>query len=690
MLSATQIEIESSKAKLLSAVAGSTDITFIRIYGNVGDHLIYAGARRLLSGFRYKEISILDLSGAGGDLAIIAGGGAWCGPYHDMPKHLPVVEQKFRRVVVLPSSFDITAPGVRDALAKTKATVFARERVSYEQIRDLCEADLAHDCAFFFDYSPYYRDGHGRLNAYRLDAEALPGKIPEDNIDISASCETLDEWLWTISRHGRVYTDRAHVMIAAAMLGKEVFYRASSYHKVPAIAEYALRSLPVTREGEVDTEWLRERLRHEATVSLAALPEGFLTRPREVEITIVMLSYHRLEQTVNALKALKENVAVPFKLLLVDNNSGRETQARLKEVCAEYDFVELALLDENLGCAGGRAYAAARARTKYVLLLDNDIEVFPGSVEHLLRCLEANPETIAATGRVIFPDGRMHLCGGGYRTENGLLNYELFGFGTDYDNWEGASGLCQWVPGCLTLLRREALVENPYDLGMRNYYEDLEWCYRLNKSGKGNFRRVTESVALHFHETKDLKKGWSTKEWRKSSMRYVETIAYFYKIHGLVIPNLFHYVPDLGVPLIQSSRLAARLFLDLVLANGSEWVLEKWNRGELAPLFSNSKTAAEDMEIEEAPADPEGKAPQANPDIQKKQAIRIAELERDLLEIYHSRHWKFFDRYWKFRRSVLSLFPRGKSFFLLPLAALCPETVERISAAILNLTGANG
>src|SRR5215467_12693111 len=110
MLSDTQSEIETSREKLLTAIAGSSDITFIRIYGNVGDHLIYAGARRLLSGFRYKEISILDLSGAGGDLALIAGGGAWCGPYHDMPKHLPLVEQKFRRVVVLPSSFDITAP----------------------------------------------------------------------------------------------------------------------------------------------------------------------------------------------------------------------------------------------------------------------------------------------------------------------------------------------------------------------------------------------------------------------------------------------------------------------------------------------------------------------------------------------------------------------------------------------------
>jgi hypothetical protein len=36
-------------------------------------------------------------------------------------------------------------------------------------------------------------------------------------------------------------------MIAAAMLGKKVWYRSSGYHKVPAIAEYALSDFPVER-----------------------------------------------------------------------------------------------------------------------------------------------------------------------------------------------------------------------------------------------------------------------------------------------------------------------------------------------------------------------------------------------------------------------------------------------------------
>jgi exopolysaccharide biosynthesis predicted pyruvyltransferase EpsI len=142
---------------------------------------------------------------------------------------------------------------VRDALSRTKALIFAREQVSFEAIRSLCHADIAHDCAFFFDFRAYRRSrrhSHGLLRAYRTDREAPGSPVPDGNNDISVTCESLDHWLWTISRYETVQTDRAHVMIAAALLGKHVQYRASSYHKVPAIAEFALRGFPVSRQQD--------------------------------------------------------------------------------------------------------------------------------------------------------------------------------------------------------------------------------------------------------------------------------------------------------------------------------------------------------------------------------------------------------------------------------------------------------
>lgn len=240
------LDLEESRARLLGALEGAEEITVIRSLGNIGDQLIHAGMRRLLGGFDYKEIGLQQLYGASGRLAVVTGGGDWCAPHQNLPRYLPRIEEQFERVVVFPSSFDTRVRSVRDALAASRALFFSREHVSYKLIRPLCRAELAHDTAFFYDFEPYRRPGHGTLFAFRTDRESVTNSLPPGNLDLSVACESLDEFLWTIARHERVQTDRAHVMIAAALLGKEVRYAPSSYHKLPAIAASALRGFNVS------------------------------------------------------------------------------------------------------------------------------------------------------------------------------------------------------------------------------------------------------------------------------------------------------------------------------------------------------------------------------------------------------------------------------------------------------------
>jgi exopolysaccharide biosynthesis predicted pyruvyltransferase EpsI len=255
--------IDASRRRILREIGAPSDVTFFTGPGNLGDELIYAGTRRLLAGVPHREVAVgrrkdaagrrlseLDrIGGVRGHTALITGGGAWCGPFHGMwPSLLPLIERRFERVIVLPSSVDVSVDEVRETLSRTGALILARERESHRQLRGLCRTDTAHDCAFFFDFGSYRRRGEGLLTAYRTDAEsASGGRTPPGNDDISSTCGTLDGWLRTIAGHAVVETDRAHVMIAAAMLGKKVRYWPSGYHKVPAIAEYALSGFPVER-----------------------------------------------------------------------------------------------------------------------------------------------------------------------------------------------------------------------------------------------------------------------------------------------------------------------------------------------------------------------------------------------------------------------------------------------------------
>ena len=126
-------------------------------------------------------------------MALLCGGGAFCRTYNEfMPEALAIAELRFERVIVLPSSFEVEEDRVRDALMRTGATVFARERESYRRISGLCDARLAHDCAFYFDYSSYAeRPAAGTLVSLRTDAERLgDGALPEGNDDISSTCTT--------------------------------------------------------------------------------------------------------------------------------------------------------------------------------------------------------------------------------------------------------------------------------------------------------------------------------------------------------------------------------------------------------------------------------------------------------------------------------------------------------------------
>jgi len=92
----------------------------------------------------------------------------------------------------------------------------------------------------------------GELNAFRIDVEKTDIPIPSDNVDVSAlyelsSCEpklaklSTFRFLSHINAFETVNTNRLHVAIAAAKLGKKVNLYGNNYFKIRAIYEYSLK-----------------------------------------------------------------------------------------------------------------------------------------------------------------------------------------------------------------------------------------------------------------------------------------------------------------------------------------------------------------------------------------------------------------------------------------------------------------
>ena len=570
--------LADSRARLLETIGDPADLTLVRPPGNLGDELIYRGTSSLLSEYIFREVDVEGLCAAEGDTVLLMGGGAFCQAYHEvMPRALAVAELRFRRVIVFPSSFDIHVPAVGAALRRSRATVFAREPVSERQLMGLCDVRLAHDCAFFVDYAPWYRRGAGTLNAFRTDRESTDDRLPRpDNDDISHTESNLDAWLERISAHQLVRTDRAHVMIAAALMGKRVEYAPSGYHKLPAIAEFALTEYPVT---PIELPDIRERVHRPRSVTRI---DG--TRPR---VSAVILTHDRGAQALRAIESLADN-EVRFDVLLIDQDSAPAHAAMLSAGCAELDHVRIRRLEHNLGCAGGRRLAPAATRGDLILFLDDDAELTPGSLDALVADLDAHPEAQAVSATVVQARGDIYHSGGRLHIAEGVAEFSLVAGGQPVSEPVPPSGPADWVPGTAALMRRQVLEQVPIDDGMAAYFEDNEWAMRVRQHFPDGFRRSAEARAIHCSPSVSLTSAFAT---RSLAADWLSAHARFYDRHRLLLgPSLFHLVPDLVDEHGERDLASARLLMELMLARGSDWVFMEWMNGGLATLIGGRAT----------------------------------------------------------------------------------------------------
>jgi exopolysaccharide biosynthesis predicted pyruvyltransferase EpsI len=92
----------------------------------------------------------------------------------------------------------------------------------------------------------------GHLNAFRLDGESTGRPLPADNVDLSTvftmGCAprgltelVAQRFLAAIDLFEELHTDRLHVAVGAALLGKRVGFFPNNYFKVRAVYEFSIR-----------------------------------------------------------------------------------------------------------------------------------------------------------------------------------------------------------------------------------------------------------------------------------------------------------------------------------------------------------------------------------------------------------------------------------------------------------------
>jgi exopolysaccharide biosynthesis predicted pyruvyltransferase EpsI len=233
--------------------------------GNRGDGLIIEGGRTLMNRHKinFKEINFPEISS--GKILFVYGCGAFSKPYHHMVERINFYMNKYDQIIILPASFDHKCKEVVDFLKilPNKVIVFCRERYSFKKaskfIPNKENIFLDHDLALHLNYENWKKQGSGTLKAFRIDEEK-PGRkfkkleLENSNNDLShISNGNETKWkslLEDISKYNEVHTNRAHIAIGSALLGKTTYVYSNRYYKLKGIYEYSLSNLP-------NTNWIK-------------------------------------------------------------------------------------------------------------------------------------------------------------------------------------------------------------------------------------------------------------------------------------------------------------------------------------------------------------------------------------------------------------------------------------------------
>ena len=208
----------------------------------------------------------------------------------------------------------------------------------------------------------------------------------------------------------------------------------------------------------------------------------------EPRVDVVVVSYETRETLLECLAAL---VAEPTASVVVIDNASRDgTAAAVRE---RFPSVRLVANAENVGFARACNQGARESRAPYLLFLNPDATLAPGSLGALAAILEARPRvgvvgprTRSANGDIQVSTGpdlslvseirQRRLVRGVARRDAAIL--------VEAEGLHAVEREVDWVSGACLMIRREAFdAVSGFDERFFLYEEDADLCRRVRQAG---------------------------------------------------------------------------------------------------------------------------------------------------------------------------------------------------------------
>jgi GT2 family glycosyltransferase len=211
---------------------------------------------------------------------------------------------------------------------------------------------------------------------------------------------------------------------------------------------------------------------------------GRLSLPRSNQpvLSIILVLHNRAELTFGCLTSIIHSLRdnkIATEILIFDSGSTDRTSDLLDRL----DGAKIIRSSQNLHFLRSVNRSAREAIGKYILLLNNDAQLIPGSVEAALSTLASDERIGAVGGRLILPDGTLQEAGSIVWNDGACAGYGRgrkpsdpeFMFRREVDYCSAAF-----------LLTPRSLFERLGGFDERYapaYYEDADYCLRLWQAG---------------------------------------------------------------------------------------------------------------------------------------------------------------------------------------------------------------
>ena len=242
----------------------------------------------------------------------------------------------------------------------------------------------------------------------------------------------------------------------------------------------------------------RERYQAAAEAELASfLADGgrlAFAGGEDAQLSVILVLYNQAAFTLRSLRSLAADATGPMQVILVDNGSTDATESLLRQI----DGARVVRSPRNLHYLKGVNLGASEARGEFLLLLNNDIELAPGSLAVALDLLRTARDVGAVGGRLIRPNGLLQEAGGIVWQDGGCFSY-----GADQPPEIGPCMFqrdVDYVSGAFLMTRRELFERlGRFDEALAPaYYEETDYCLRLWQAG---YRVVFDPrVLVHHYE----------------------------------------------------------------------------------------------------------------------------------------------------------------------------------------------